>query len=102
VSSKELTEWSVYYQLEPFGSEVDLLGHGIVAATLANVNRKKGTRAFKPADFMPKFDAQAQTVEEQMQFAAMLTAAMGGQDLREEEDGQYDHEPGGGAGPGQR
>lgn len=33
---------------------------------------------------MPKFGRkQEQTVEEQIQFAAMLTAAMGGEDKRE-------------------
>jgi hypothetical protein len=86
ISSRELTEWSIYYQLEPFGSQIDLLGNAITSATVANVNRRKGSRAFKPADFMPEFDKKAQTVEEQMQFAVMLTAAMGGQDLREEDE----------------
>lgn len=29
---------------------------GIIAATIANVNRSKSQKAFKPEDFMPKYD----------------------------------------------
>lgn len=54
----------VYYQLEPFGSEAEFLGHAITASTVANVNRdpKKG-KAFKPEDFMPKFDEASEQTE---------------------------------------
>lgn len=83
ISSRELTQWAIYYQMEPFGSEVDLLGHAITSATVANAHREKGSKVFKPSDFMPKFDRKAQTVEEQMQFAAMMTIALGGKDLRD-------------------
>lgn len=47
-------EWSVFYQLEPFGSEADFMGHAITAATVANANRPKG-KAAKVKDFMPRF-----------------------------------------------
>jgi len=86
MSSAELTEWMVFSKMEPFGSEVDLLGHAIVAATIANVNRQKGTKPYNPSDFMPKFSGETrkeQTVEEQVQIAAMMTIGLGGQDLRE-------------------
>ena len=57
VSSAELTEWMVFYRMEPFGMERGDLQAGIVAATVANVNRdpKKQKRAWEPADFMPQF-----------------------------------------------
>ena len=77
MSSRELTEWIAFSMLEPFGGDADYLGHAITAATIANANRGKGKPA-KPADFLPKFRAGAQTVDEQIQFAAMMTAAMGG------------------------
>jgi hypothetical protein len=48
-------EWSVFYQLEPFGSEADFMGHAITAATVANANRPKG-KAAKVKDFMPRFE----------------------------------------------
>lgn len=73
-----------FYKLEPFGADADYLGHAITASTIANVNRKKGSKALKPVDFMPKFEHQEQTTEQQLQFASMITEAFGGKDLREE------------------
>jgi hypothetical protein len=53
MSSRELSEWQAYDQIEPIGwYRVDLAA-AIIAALLANQNRKKGAPAFKPSDFMP-------------------------------------------------
>jgi hypothetical protein len=84
ISSKELTQWMAFYKLEPFGADAEFLGHAITASTVANVNRKKGSKTLKPVDFMPKFENQEQSTEQQIQFAAMITEAFGGEDLREE------------------
>ncbi len=56
-TSRELTEWMAFYELEPFGAERGDLQAGIVAATVANANRdpKKQKRPFEAQDFMPKF-----------------------------------------------
>lgn len=84
VSSRELSEWMAFYTLEPFGTEAYYYGFAIVAATVANAFREKGSKAFSPEDFMPKFEKQKQqTIEEMLQFAEMMTIAHGGQDLRE-------------------
>lgn len=50
--------WRQYYQLEPFGEERADLRAGIVASTIANVNRdtKRRSKPFAPSDFMPDFD----------------------------------------------
>lgn len=45
-----------YFQFEPWGEERADLRSGIVASTIANVNRGKNTPAFKPEDFMPKYE----------------------------------------------
>jgi len=86
ISSRELSEWIAFSLLEPFGTEVDLLGHAITASTVANVNRERGSKAYTPQDFMPSFDQREknQTVEEMVQFAEMLTVGLGGKDLRGE------------------
>jgi len=78
----------IFYQLEPFGTEAEYLGHAITSATIANVNRGKG-KALQPKDFMPVFQSakKEQTPEEMLQFAQMMTIAMGGQDLRGEQNG---------------
>lgn len=73
-----------FYSVEPFGMEVDQLGHAITASTIANVNRGKGRKPYDVEDFMPKFEKQNQTPEEMIQLAAMFTGSMGGSDLREE------------------
>ena len=44
-----------YAQLEPFGPPARFWQAGLIASTLANVNRtKKDQKAFKPEDFMPR------------------------------------------------
>jgi len=82
MSSKELMEWIAFFTLEPFGSEIDFMGHAITASTVANVNRPKGRKAYKPDDFMPKFEKKEQTVDEMIQIAQAMTIAMGGEDKR--------------------
>jgi len=55
LDSRELSEWMAYDQIEPLGEWRADLRAGIVAATLANVNRGKAQKPFKPEDFMPDF-----------------------------------------------
>ncbi len=46
-----------FFNLEPFGFESEMYGHGITASLLANINKKKGTRKFVPQDFIPELKA---------------------------------------------
>lgn len=55
MSAGELTYWQAYSSIEPFGEERADLRMGILASLIANVNRKKGSKAYKPEQFMPKF-----------------------------------------------
>ena len=82
VSSRELTEWMIYSQLEPFGQETQYIGPAITSTILANVNRKKGDKAHKVDEFMPKFEQTKQTPDQMLQFAETMTIALGGKDLR--------------------
>ena len=87
ISSRELSEWMAFSQLEPFGAEAGFLGHAITASTVANVNRGKGQKAFEVSDFMPAFkDKKAQTVEEMLQIIQVVTVGMGGKDLRKDKE----------------
>lgn len=82
VSSRELTEWMVYYELEPFGEERSDLRAGIVASTVANANRTKG-KAYKPQDFMPKFERRGpRSWQEMMATVERMNALFGGKDER--------------------
>ena len=55
IDSHELTEWAAYFNLEPWGTETDDWRAGMVASTIANVNRdsKRQRKPFVPQDFMP-------------------------------------------------
>ncbi len=74
--SRQFAEWQAYYELEPWGEERADLRAGIIASTIANVNRGKGQKAFSPGDFMPEFakpPPKPQTPAEM--FAVMTTFA---------------------------
>lgn len=84
VDSAEFVAWQAYSLLEPFGEERADLRAGIVAATLANVNRGRQTPPYRPRDFMPTFRPRprepepVQTVAEQQHILSMLALASGG------------------------
>lgn len=50
----EVAEWAAYHRISPIGAYRSDIQAGIVASTVANVNRGKGTKAFKATDFMIK------------------------------------------------
>ncbi len=77
-----MTEWQAFAQLEPFGGEHDYLGYAIVAMVVANANRGKGSSPYKVEDFIPKFRDKPQGVDQMLQYAEMMTAALGGEDRR--------------------
>jgi len=86
VPSRLVLEWMAFSRIEPFGSEAEFLGHAIVAATVANANRGKNTKPYKPDAFMPQFDKKKQSVEEMIQVAKMMTLGMGGT-IKEKDNG---------------
>jgi len=51
----EVAEWAAYHRgVSPIGAYRSDIQAGIVASTVANVNRREGTKAFKATDFMIK------------------------------------------------
>lgn len=70
-------EWQRYYALEPFGQAQADLMRGTIAATVANgLLRGKGEAAYKPEDFIPRFEP-AQKVSANNHLAAIMAATMG-------------------------
>lgn len=83
ISSRELTEWMAFSQVEPFGADAYYLGHAITASTVVNVNRKPKSKAHSVEEFMPKFKKKKkQSTEQMIQIAKMFTQAGGGEDKR--------------------
>ena len=75
--------WMAYYQVEPFGPEVDSFQAAQICSTIANVMSGKKGKQYKPADFMPtKAKASIQTPEDQLKFVERLNRMMGGIDKR--------------------
>lgn len=66
--------------MEPFGEERADLRMGILAATIANVNRGKKGKSYKPTDFMPfyKGATRKQTPQEMMKTMLSMTKLAGG------------------------
>ncbi len=86
LDSRELSEWMAYETVEPFGAVRDNLHAGVVAATVANVNRAKGDKTFSPDDFLLQFgkgrsagqEASVETMMAQMQMIAEAQNALAG------------------------
>lgn len=56
MSSADIAEAMAYDRIEPFGEHRADLRAGIIASTIANVNRTKKTdKEYKPVEFMPTF-----------------------------------------------
>lgn len=84
ISYSEFIEWMILENIEPFGERGDYLRAGIIAATIANVNRGKDQPAYSPLDFMPviKEPEPAQTAEEISAMMRMIQLAQEAQERR--------------------
>jgi len=58
ITSRQFAEWMAYSRLEPWGEDRDDLRMGIMASVIANSNRGKGKKPYKPQDFMPNFEPE--------------------------------------------
>ena len=54
MTAQEFGEWMAFYSMHPFGPAGDWFRSGVIASTIANVNRAANTEAYKPEDFMPR------------------------------------------------
>lgn len=52
LSAQEFAMWCAFDRIEPIGALRGDVQAGVIASTVANVNRGKNTRAYTPADFM--------------------------------------------------
>ncbi len=91
MDSRELTGWTIYERMYgPLGPErLDYL-FAQLQATIANANRGKRGKTYKPVDFAPRWadrdawpwaekdDQQEQTPEEMLRMVKALHRSMGG------------------------
>ena len=81
---KELKMWSNYFSIEPFPEERADFRMANLMALMANINRKKGTQAYAPQDFMPQFreieqePTRRKSSDQLMHMALLINNALGG------------------------
>ena len=75
LSSRQIEEWSAAYRLDPWGEQPAYWRAGVVASTLANIYKKKGSRPMTPGDFFPapRVSKRKQTMDQMK--AALLGIA---------------------------
>lgn len=78
ITSVQFAEWMAYSRLEPWGQDRDDLRMGIVASTIANVNRGKNQKPFKPDDFIPDFEPETEEQAAERLIAKAMAALGGG------------------------
>jgi hypothetical protein len=66
MSALEFAEWMAYTRIAPWGETRADLRAGIVASTIANINRAKKQKAYSPLDFMPRFEPPDRPSPEQL------------------------------------
>lgn len=82
MSSHEFSEWIAFASNEPLGNARSDLQAAIVASTIANVNRGKKGKTFKPIDFIAKFWPEFKNWQTQLSQVEMLNELFGGKDAR--------------------
>lgn len=75
MSAKQMAEWEWFFQLEPFGSEVDELRLAQIAAVLATINT---TKSFSPDDFRLFTKAKPQPEQSVEEMFETLKGIFGG------------------------
>lgn len=85
IDSRELAEWAAFFQLEPWGAEVEDFRAALVTAAIANAHRdpRRRRQPYKPTDFMPRREPVPEQSQEEIErtleaWARALEARMGG------------------------
>jgi hypothetical protein len=80
ISASELTDWLAYERIAgPLGPERGDVQAAVIASTIANVNRGKRGKIFKPKDFMPQWSRPgARTPDAMRSMLVALTRRFGG------------------------
>lgn len=79
MTSAELTEWIAYEELYgTLGAERDDTLNAILCATVANANRGKKSKKANPKQFLPKWNNDPLTVDQQLEYVEQLNEVNGG------------------------
>lgn len=87
MSSRELTEWSCYYSLEPFGEWPQWYRAGLITSTLLMIQRAKNKnrgKKYRPEDFIPEVKESYALPAEDLKAKAKQIGMMMKANLRKE------------------
>lgn len=74
--ARELIRYMAMYEIDPFGEMRDDLRAGCIAATQYNLQRGRGAKAMKIADFLPDFaPKKRQTAQDMANLFGMFAEA---------------------------
>lgn len=73
--ASEFREWQILEAIEPFGEMGNYFRSGIIASTIANVNRQASREPFSPWDFVPKIEEEAKVMSPEALRQVMLGLA---------------------------
>jgi hypothetical protein len=76
----QMQDWEWFFQIEPFGAEVEELRFGQISSTLANIKRSENSKAFCASDFFVTFQKSHKPRSEQTadEMLAVLEGMFGG------------------------
>lgn len=60
-TSRELSEWMAFFELEPFGPLVEDERAGAIAATILNTTPSKSQKTYQPSDIFPRLKDAAKS-----------------------------------------
>ncbi|QDU62173.1 hypothetical protein Pan216_30400 [Planctomycetes bacterium Pan216] len=83
LDSAELTEWTAYWNLEPWGEEKADYRTGLLASVMCNLWKSKKGKTYKPEDFMPKTKRRRNWMTNPKQIWAYLCSALGKPDKKD-------------------
>ncbi len=70
MTSADIAEAMAFESLEPFGEYRDDLRSALIASTIANCNRGRGSKPYSLSDFMLRFgNTESKTVEDEIREA---------------------------------
>lgn len=81
ISSRELSEWIAFDQLEPIGEPRDDYRAGLICSVLATVHSGRSGRQYRPIDFM-SFAEKPQAPTPEQAFGQLLALAKRGDRAR--------------------
>ncbi len=86
MSAQEFAEWMAFFEMEPWGYDMENWRFGMLAATMANLHRdpKKRRKPYRPEDFMPKSrrEKRAKSWQDLKAIARLWNRVLGGREGR--------------------